>query len=1603
MWERLRARFGVRAISAVIVVITGLSLAIAPPASAAPAGPASAARAGTASASARTAGGKPTVAIAALSSKSHAIRPADNSGGQPQCWTTETGSDCSSFNPEVSLSYTTTEGDTSSCTFQVVATWGDGNSQTYTFPGAPLGSVDATLTHTYAEPGAYSVSIAASTLSGGCSITGFSGMFTLLSLLTDAEQGGADDPSEQSTNCSGDDGVAADPAVADPVNCATGVFWHTFSDLSMPGRGVPLSLSRTYESSRAGDSGPFGYGWTGSYGMALTVDASGNVAIIQEDGAAVSFSPISSGGYTAPPQVEATLVKNAGGGYTFTRTQSRISYGFSAAGKLTSETDPNGYVTKLAYNSSGQLTSVTDPAGRKLSFTYAGSHVASAVDPENRTYKYAYDSIGNLVKVTDPLGRAWSFTYDSKHRLLTMTNPRGGKTSNTYNPSGQVTAQVDPDGGKSTWSYTGNAATLAGGSTTLTDPAGHKTTYQYSGLEMLSVTSGVGTSAAATTSYSYDPVTLGIISETDPDGNTTTSTYVASGNLLTRTDPLGGVTTYTYNALNEVLTETGPLGNTTTYSYDAAGNQLSVTDSLGHGTTYQYADAAHPGDITSVTDPGGHVTSYAYDKYGNLASSSVAPSSSVTNTTAYAYDLDGEPYCTVSPKQVAAGVTCAALRAAAKAGTTVTAYDADGERTSVTDPDGHVTRYAYNASGDQSSVTNTAGQVTSYAYNGDGERVTVTQPDKSALATAYDLDGNITRQVNAAGKATTYAYDALGRVISATDPLSHVTKYGYDKAGNRVTLTDASGRVTTYAYDKDGRLTSITYSDGKTPAVTYAYDADGRRTSMIDGAGTTTYGYDADGRTTSVSSGVGGTASYGFDPAGLLTTITYPNGQVVTRGYDGAGELTSVSDWLGNTTTFGYDRDGNVSSEAYPNGVSAVSVYDKAGLLTSITDKHGSSTVAGFTYGHNSLGDVTSDTETGALSGTQSYSYTQLSRLASSSAGNYGYDAVGNLTAQPGGEAQVFTADGQLTSTSVPGPVKAAPSVAASASGSQLTKGSSVTSAALSTKTAGDLIVAFVSGAGPSGKSQQVTGLNGGGLTWHLVTRADGEQGTAEVWQAHASKALSSVKVTAALKYKGYDAAITVTAFSGARSAVGAHATGSHPSGPAALSLKTTGADSVIWSVGEDPSAAKNRTADAGQSVVHQVLDTPRRATFWAQHSGTIVRPGTTVKVGDTSPTGDKWNLAAVEILAAVPSVKTSYAYDKTGDLVRAGSVTLGYDQAGELTSYGTSATYAYNGDGLRVAKTVSGVTTTFAWDTSGNTPLVIAAGSTYYLYGPGEQPIEQVTGTTPSYLLDDQSGSTRLITDATGAVTGTYTYGGYGTVAKHTGTATTALQYDGQYTDAESGYQYLQARYYDPVTGQFLMQDPLVSVTGEPYSFAGDDPLNAADPTGLLAVAATPTLVEGCIAAPLACAVIVGGSLVLAGGAALWNYNASRASTGAAASSQATTQANRPTCEAAGPGYTRVGRWMSEDEFTQMTTTNTVIEGGGGRTYVISPPNPASYQGAPPGSVFATFDVPTSSLRQGGQWDWYFIPGPNIGTSIFGNPPAQMPPAMCIVRVCSK
>jgi uncharacterized protein RhaS with RHS repeats len=96
-----------------------------------------------------------------------------------------------------------------------------------------------------------------------------------------------------------------------------------------------------------------------------------------------------------------------------------------------------------------------------------------------------------------------------------------------------------------------------------------------------------------------------------------------------------------------------------------------------------------------------------------------------------------------------------------------------------------------------------------------------------------------------------------------------------------------------------------------------------------------------------------------------------------------------------------------------------------------------------------------------------------------------------------------------------------------------------------------------------------------------------------------------------------------------------------------------------------------------------------------------------------------------------------------------------------------------------------------------------VSTRTTIFIYGPSDLPIEQINSSSGAvtYLHHDQQGSTRLITGESGKAEGTYTYDAYGNQTGHTGTATTALGYDGQYTSTDTGLIYLRNRVYDPAT----------------------------------------------------------------------------------------------------------------------------------------------------------------------------------------------------------
>jgi RHS repeat-associated protein len=853
----------------------------------------------------------------------------------------------------------------------------------------------------------------------------------------------------------------------DPVDTATGYFGEVFADLATPGRGAALSLTRSYAASVADPAGPnaasavdgpFGHGWSFSYGMSTTTNATtGGVVVRQEDGSQVAFTAAAGVFTPASPRMDATLT-SASGKYTFVRRGGDRFVFDVATGRLLSETDQAGaaatpsYATTLAYDASGKLTTVTDPAGRAYTFTWTGTHITSVSDGGTRRIDYAYSTAGDLtdvygtstVRSGSTLGNEdrTQLTYDTHHLMVTIRTPKNfgvtatptPVTTNVYDTSQRVTSQTDPLGRVTTFVY-GPAGGLATGQTKVTDPAGHVTLDTYQSGLLVSETRGYGTPDAGTWSYAYDPLTLGVSVATDPDGHTTTYAYDDHGNRISSSDALGRATSYQWDDAGHPVLTTDPSGTQTAVAYNAAGQVTATSvgrpgqtaevsdgnpvDPTVRTTSNTYADAAHPADVTTSTDPRGKFTTYTYDTAGNLTKTT----DPLGRSTLARYDArTGWLLATVTPRGVAAGTTATCTPPAA--GCATTTYDAHGRVLSTKDAAGHTASATYDADGRQLTSTDANNHTTTTTYDAAGQVTSVKAPNAGVTGTTYAGDGQVATTVDPAGKITAYAYDAQGRRTTSTDPDNRTTTSTFDPAGLLTTLKAPDATISTYAYDAAGELTGITYSSGL-HAVTYAYDVAGRRTTATDGTGTSTTTYDAFGEPLKITDGSGATVAYTYDEAGDVTSIQYPGtGRTVTRTFDDARQLTAVKDWNAKTTSFGYDADGSPTTTTYPNGTVSTTVRDTVGLASSTTLKKSTTTLAALTYTRDASGNLTGRTPSASAPGVaQTFGYDASNQVTSATgapAGTFTYDVAGHPTALAG-TTQTFDAAGTLCWTATTG------------------------------------------------------------------------------------------------------------------------------------------------------------------------------------------------------------------------------------------------------------------------------------------------------------------------------------------------------------------------------------------------------------------------------------------------------------------------------------------------------------------------------------------------------------------------------------------------------
>ena len=188
---------------------------------------------------------------------------------------------------------------------------------------------------------------------------------------------------------------------------------------------------------------------------------------------------------------------------------------------------------------------------------------------------------------------------------------------------------------------------------------------------------------------------------------------------------------------------------------------------------------------------------------------------------------------------------------------------------------------------------------------------------------------------------------------------------------------------------------------------------------------------------------------------------------------------------------------------------------------------------------------------------------------------------------------------------------------------------------------------------------------------------------------------------------------------------------------------------------------------------------------------------------------------------------------------------------SGMTLTDGTELAFEYNADGLRTSKTVGNSTVQYVWN-DGNLVAELRDGYTLkFLYNNGEAAGFSYNG-ADYYYGKDSFGVIRYLYNTSGEVVTTYTYDAWGTVLSVTGTlaetvgTVNPVRYKSYYLDSETGWYYLQSRYFDSEMGRFLNADDVKYINETNsiiscnlFSYCLNNPANMHDLYGNIAVSA--------------------------------------------------------------------------------------------------------------------------------------------------------------------
>lgn len=508
-------------------------------------------------------------------------------------------------------------------------------------------------------------------------------------------------------------------------------------------------------------------------------------------------------------------------------------------GDLESITDPDGKITRYAYDPVGRIDIVTDPDNRKTKTFYdlAGQTRCtwkgwkdSFPAPATATNPCLF-TVANYPVATNGALRYAFYTYTQNGKQASVTDANNNSTFSNYDGHDRALRTTFPDARYEEFGYTTDGLANGPRCSASSQPCRKRLrnavalTYTYDVLDRLLTKNPPGeglvsygynllgepvsvseaqlpTNPSHVTSYTYDDGGRRL-SETN-DTRTVSYQHDAAGNRTRTTWPDGYLVNYDYDAVNRMTTvrESGTT-ELALYAYDALSRRTTLR--LGGATTNTVSYAYRPNDRLELLNhnlnlPAPLSLTYGYNNSGQIKSFASnddfylgmpAPGSTYTtnNLNQYptingqnaVYTLNGHLYSWFAP-----------------GGQQVYGYDVEDRLESVRFPPAATPSvlYDYDALGRRVSK-NVGGVTTQYLLDGDEE------------IAEYDGAGTLLRRY-----VTGPAID--DRIAAIDAPTSTKTFYHVNHQGSVIAMTDAQGAVQQrLAYDEYGNLTSQAVTSGQ--------------------------------------------------------------------------------------------------------------------------------------------------------------------------------------------------------------------------------------------------------------------------------------------------------------------------------------------------------------------------------------------------------------------------------------------------------------------------------------------------------------------------------------------------------------------------------------------------------------------------------------------------------------------------------------------------------------------------------------------------------------------------------------------------------------------